>query len=257
MDMAGQRVRSAGWVMLVLMASATVLTACVTPAEFEKVRVKVVKLERKEAGSPAGQQRERIADLATEIERLFKALESMQGRLEVAEHQARTALDQSRAARQAAAGAAVGALALGAETTDGETTGEPKGQSSAEVKQYRAAYSAWRNNDFTRCIEKFRGFLQAYPDSVYVDDGAYWMADCYFKSGDFKTAVLRFDDVVVRHPDGNKAADALYRQGEALLRLGPNYANAAGKAFERVLTEYPDSKRVSEARRQLDLLGSG
>jgi tol-pal system protein YbgF len=99
--------------------------------------------------------------------------------------------------------------------------------------------------------------LQTYPDSAYADDAAYWMADCYFKRGDFKTAVLRFDDVVARYPTGNKAADALYRQGEALLRLGPGFGKAAGKAFERVLTEYPDSARAPEAKRQLDLLKSG
>jgi TolA-binding protein len=83
------------------------------------------------------------------------------------------------------------------------------------------------------------------------------LADCHFKQGDFKTAVLRFDDVVNRYPTGNKAADALYRQGEALLRMGPGYGNAAGKAFERVLKEYPDSARAAEAKRQLDLLKSG
>ena len=83
------------------------------------------------------------------------------------------------------------------------------------------------------------------------------MGTCYFKNGDFKTAVLRFDDVVVRYPGGNKAADALYRQGDALLRLGPNYGKAASKAFERVRAEYPDSDRAADAQKQLDLLGSG
>ena len=255
--MAVQRARSAVRVAFALLASATLVSACVTPAEFEKVRVKVVKLERDRSASPTGQQGERIADLATEIERLSRELRKMQGRIEVAEHQARSALKESRATRQDAASNAVAIPGPGAEGTDPVVPKPPKGQTSAEVEAYRSAYAAWRKNDYVKCIEKFRSFLQVYPDSAYVDDGAYWMADCYFKSGDFKTAVLRFDDVVARRPNGNKAADALYRQGEALLRLGPNYANAAGKAFERVLKEYPNSKRVSEARRQLDLLGSG
>ena len=29
---------------------------------------------------------------------------------------------------------------------------------------------------------------------------------------------MRFDDVVARYPKGNKAADALYRHGESLLK---------------------------------------
>jgi TolA-binding protein len=83
------------------------------------------------------------------------------------------------------------------------------------------------------------------------------MADCYFKRGDFKTAILRFDDVVARYPDGKRAPDALYRQGESLLRLGPRYGKAAGKAFERVVQEYPNSDRSIEAREQLELLRAG
>jgi TolA-binding protein len=83
------------------------------------------------------------------------------------------------------------------------------------------------------------------------------MAECHFKQGDYKSAILRFDDVVARYPEGDKSADALYRQGEALLKLGPGYAKAAGKAFERVIEEYPSSPRAAEAKRQLDLLGSG
>jgi len=241
---------------LVLLASATLASACVTPAEFEKVRVKVVKLERNQSATPAGQQRERMAELATEIERVSKQLRALQGRIEVTEHQARTALEESRAARRSAAGGAA-AVPVPGGGADAVVPQPAEGESAEEVAAYRAAYGAWRKNDYARCIEKFRGFLQSFPESAYADDGAYWMADCYFKSGDFKTAVLRFDDVVTRHPEGNKAADALYRQGEALLRLGPNFANAAGKAFERVIKEYPNSKRVPEARRQLDLLGSG
>jgi len=131
------------------------------------------------------------------------------------------------------------------------------GSSAAELAAYREAYAAWRAGDAQVCIDRFRNFLQTYPSSAYADDAAYWMADCYFKHGDYKTAVLRFDDVVTRHPKSGKAPDALYRQGEALLRLGPGFSKAAGKAFERVVKEYPDSARAAEARKQLDLLRSG
>jgi TolA-binding protein len=81
------------------------------------------------------------------------------------------------------------------------------------------------------------------------------MADCYFKQGDYQTAILRFDDVAGRYPTSDKAPEALYRQGEALLRLGPRYGKAARKAFERVINEYPNSERAEQARRQLELLG--
>jgi tol-pal system protein YbgF len=129
--------------------------------------------------------------------------------------------------------------------------------SSEELAAYRSGYSAWSRGDVAACIDQFRSFLQTHPASTYADDAAYWMADCHFKNGDLRSAVLRFADVVERYPTGNKAADALYRQGEALQKLGPTYGKAARTAFERVVKEYPDSARVGEAKKQLELLKAG
>ena len=100
----------------------------------------------------------------------------------------------------------------------------------------------------------------AHPDEpvvvVFDADGAtYWLADCYFKQGNFSAAVLRFDDVARNFPSGDKAPDALYRQGEALLRMG--HGTAAGNAFEKVIRDYPNSARAPEAKRQLQMLGKG
>jgi TolA-binding protein len=83
------------------------------------------------------------------------------------------------------------------------------------------------------------------------------MADCYETQGDNEKAILRFANVVERYPDGNKAPDALFRQGEVLLKLGPGYQKAARDVFERVVSEYPDSPRAAEAKRQLNLLSAG
>ena len=129
--------------------------------------------------------------------------------------------------------------------------------SSAEVVAYQEALAAWRSEDHKACVDLFRKFLQTYPSSVYADDGAYWMADCHFKQGDYRVAVLRFNDVVRVYPNGNKAADALYRQGESLLKLGPGFFDAARTVFKQVLEDYPDSDRAREAKERLEAIGTG
>jgi len=145
----------------------------------------------------------------------------------------------------------------GAPAAAGATTGSRAGASGEEVQAYRAAFAAWQRNDTDACIDQFRRFLNSYPSSIYADDGAYWMADCYYKKGDYKLAVMRFDDVVARYPRGNKAADALYKHGESLVKLGPSYTKAARRAFERVTEEYPDSPRAVEAKQQIERLDGG
>jgi tol-pal system protein YbgF len=231
-------------------------SGCVTIAEFRKLERQVHDMRRN--GGGGGADPTRVADLSAQIDDLQGEIRRLEGRLEVSEHRIDEAMREAKAARTEASAAGVapeedpGEAAVSEEAGDGAAS-----VGAGEVEAYRTAYDAWRSGDSETCIDRFRNFLQTYPASAYADDAAYWLADCHFKQGDYKTAVLRFDDVVSRYPTGNKAADALYRQGEALLRLGPGYGKAAGKAFERVLKEYPDSARATGAKRQLDLLGSG
>lgn len=245
------------WISLALtLAVAGLATGCVSVAEFRKVQRQVIDLQRQNSANTSPT---RVADLSAELDALRSEIEQLEGRLEVSEHRTDEALAEAQKAR-AASVVAVPPIdengipaAYSGRAPAGGDAGTP---AAGELEAYRAAYDAWRDGDPEVCIDRFRNFLQTNPASAYADDAAFWMADCYFKQGDFKTAVLRYDDVVSRYPEGNKAADALYRQGEALLRLGPGYGKAAGKAFERVLKEYPDSGRAVEAKRQLDLLGS-
>ena len=258
-----------------LLGCVLVTTGCVTVAEFRKLERDVIDMKRGGRAGGAAPPRERMAELATRLDALEREMEMLAGRVEVAEHRAGEALEEARSARQDAAMAPVGVpgapgapdgggLAAGMAGAEpgtgpsGAAADDPGSMTvSAEVAAYRAGYTEWRTGQWESCIDQFREFLQTYPSSAYADDAAYWLADCYFKQGDYKTAILRFDDVVTSYPEGNKAPEALYRQGEALLKLGPGFGKAAGKAFERVVNEYPRSGRATEARRQLELLGTG
>ena len=233
------------------------VTGCVTVAEFRKVQRDVVDLKRNEVRSGGGAPRERLAEIAARIDALEQESELLRGRLEVTEHRVGEALREARAARQEGATGAVeaGDMTPGdgsAPASEGAVGGNA--MLSEELAAYKAARSTWSASDWESCVDQLGEFLQTYPSSVYADDAAYWRADCYFQQGNYKKAILRFDDVVARYPNGNKAADALYREGEALLRLGPAYNTAARKAFERVLAEYPDSDRAAEASQQIELL---
>jgi tol-pal system protein YbgF len=231
-------------------AALPALTGCVGLAEFRKLQYEVRQMK---AGGGSGG---RLADVSSEIASLREEISQLEGRLEVNEHQVQEALEEAKKARLAAAqgGVASAPASAGADPTAGLP---PEASASEEVKTYRAAYDAWRAKDHQQCIDRFGQFLQSFPTSQYADDASFWLADCYFEQGDLKTAILRFDDVATRYPKSEKASEALYRQGEALLRLGPNFGKAAEKAFDRVVKEYPDSRRAEDARQQLKLLGAG
>jgi tol-pal system protein YbgF len=257
-----------------MIAGCVAVIGCATPADMRKLDQRVRALEH--GGATKGDAAKgRVADLGAEIEALQQAVDKMNGRLDVIEKQVQTAAQDARAARSeayggtgGAPGAAPGAAPGGAPAPGAAPTAAPGAPAnagaggpapgeaaSAEVQSYRDAYAKWRSGDAEGCVDLFSKFLQTYPASDYADDATYWLADCYFKQGNFSAAVLRFDDVARQYPSGDKAADALYRQGEALLRMG--HGTAAGNAFEKVLRDYPTSARAPEAKRQLQLLGAG
>ena len=243
-------VRTPRWLGLVALAlGAALATGCVTPADFRKVSNRVTDLERAR-GKGGAADRGRVADLASELEALHRGIDALNGRIEVVEYRVQEALEEARSARRDA-----NTPSAAAAVPDGEEAPASDSASSQEVRDYRAAVGEWRSGNASGCVDQFTKFLQTYPASEYADDATYWLADCYFKQGNYSAAVLRFDDVARQYPSGNKAADALYRQGEALLRMG--HGKAAGNAFEKVLRDYPNSARAPEAKRQLDLLGTG
>jgi len=238
---------------LLVLATLPGLLGCVGLAEFRKLQYEVRQMKAGGGGSGGPQ---RLADVSSEIEALNEKVSQLEGRLEVAEHQTQEALEEAKKARLAATqGVSSAPAAQGA--SEDPTAGVPEASASEEVKSYRAAYDAWRGEDHQKCIDRFGQFLQSFPTSQYADDASFWLADCYYKQGDLKAAILRFDDVATRYPKSEKASEALYRQGEALLKLGPNFGKAAEKAFDRVVKEYPDSRRAEDARQQLKLLGAG
>jgi tol-pal system protein YbgF len=248
------------WARTLLLLTLPLLVGCVTVADHRKLQREVINLKHEGANRGGPAPRERMADLAARIDVLEQEIEMLNGRLEVTEHRSDQAVREARQARQTAATQGVnnpegmaGAPPLAAQAgPDGSAN--PNIALSEELVAYKAARSRWSRSDWEACVDHLGDFLQTYPSSVYADDAAYWRADCYFQQGEYKKAILRFDDVVSRYPKGNKAADALYREGEALVRMGPGFNKAAHKAFERVRAEYPDSDRAAEAQQQIELL---
>ena len=227
---------------------------CVSPADHRKLENRVADLARSgRRGNPSPQ----YAEMTAELQSLRAEVANLRGRIDIAERQAAEALAQAGRARRELAAAAGKPLegSPSSSRSDG-SSGQEAEAGSDELRTYRSSYAAWRSEDYNGCIDQFRKFLQTYPASGYADDAAYWMADCHFKQEDYRNAVLRFDDVVRNYPTGNKAPDALYRQGESLLKLGPGFREAARRAFDRVIKEYPGTPAARQAAEQLEAMGT-
>jgi tol-pal system protein YbgF len=217
---------------------------CATVAEQRKLEYEVNKMR---SGTSAAEQGKRIAELRAELDAMRAEVADLRGRVELAEHGTKQAAEDARAAREASA-ARPAPSAMEPELPE-------EGSASAEVALYREGFDAWRANDHATCIDRFGRFLQSFASSKLADDAAYWWADCHYKAGELQKAVLRFDEVATRYPESEKAPEALFREGETLLQLGPKFAKAARQVFQRLIDEFPDHKRAQDARERLAIIG--
>ncbi len=228
---------------------AVLLGGCITVSEFRALEREVGELKSAPGGRVTSDA-SRVAELGAELEDLRVEVGRLRGELEEVRRSAAEARDRAEREPRVSGGT----------TAPVVQTAPPSAPATQEVREYEEAFRYYRETDYTTAIDRFRAFLQNHPSSDYADNAMFWMGESYFRVGDFERAVLTFEDVVNRYPDGNKVSDALYRQGIALMKLGQRegqaatYESAAREIFDRIVTEYPQSERVAEARRQLEKL---
>jgi len=128
--------------------------------------------------------------------------------------------------------------------------------SDAEQQAYDEAFAALRATRYADAAESFAAFLERWPDSAYAPNAQYWMAETYYVTRDFQTALDLFDQLLTRYPDSSK-------QGDALLKIGFSHFelqrwNEARAALEQVRSQFPDTTlaRLAEGRlRDMRLAG--
>ncbi|HSH28149.1 MAG TPA: tol-pal system protein YbgF, partial [Wenzhouxiangella sp.] len=128
--------------------------------------------------------------------------------------------------------------------------------SEEEKSAYDRAFRALRETRYADAAERFSSFLEQYPDSVYAPNALYWLAETYYVTRDFETALDYFSELLERFPNSGK-------QGDALLKIGFSHYelerwNQARAALEQVRSQHPGTTlaRLAESRlRDMRLAG--
>lgn len=125
-----------------------------------------------------------------------------------------------------------------------------------EQALYDRAFRALRETRYADAAEGFSTFLDSHPDSAYAPNALYWLAETYYVTRDFDTALSFFSQLLDQYPDSNK-------EGDALLKIGFSYYelrqwSEARAALEQVRSQYPGTTlaRLAETRlRDMRLAG--
>ena len=187
-----------------------------------------------------------FSDAAGHAHYLLGRLDFAQGAWENARDRlAAVALDNARADY------ANDALDMGlliAEELENPTGGPTRLQTYASCIYYEMAR---RPDDHRQALEDFIAAARSdYPgDDHLLDRVRLELAGIYADEGRFKPAVVLCSRVAQDHPDGYRAAAALYRQGVYLIRAGRE--REGREVWERLLVQYPDALETDDTRERL------
>ena len=77
----------------------------------------------------------------------------------------------------------------------------------------------------------------------------YWKGETFYVENDYESAILSFQDVIDKYAGGEKAPDAMLKQGLSFQALKDK--RNARILYELLLSKYPKSPAAGKARQKL------
>ena len=121
-------------------------------------------------------------------------------------------------------------------------------------KDYDEGWNLLKSRDYRGAIAQFKKFLRKHPTSSFADNAQYWVGESYYALREFDQAILEFDAVRRKYPNGDKVPAALLKQGYAFAELGDKVD--ARLILQEVIDRYPQSAEAAKAREKVRTLGS-
>jgi tol-pal system protein YbgF len=129
---------------------------------------------------------------------------------------------------------------------------EPEETAVDPEEAYSVAYTKFKDGDYEVARKLFRQFLVQFPDTEYSDNAQFWVGDCFYREKQYEDAILEFEEVIKRFPEGNKVPDALLKQAFAFIERGDR--NTARLLLEKIADQYPDSPQAETAADKIKVI---
>ncbi|WP_020483183.1 tol-pal system protein YbgF [Methylomonas sp. MK1] len=118
-----------------------------------------------------------------------------------------------------------------------------------EKERYQSAYDTLRNGHNAQAIKMFQDLLKDFPAGEFADNSQYWLAEAHKINREFDAARAAFNKVVSQYPNSSKVPDALLKLGYIEFDL-QNTAKARDY-LTRVTTSYPGTTAAHLAEKKL------
>ena len=117
---------------------------------------------------------------------------------------------------------------------------------SQEDEIYRMAKQAFDQGDSDAARKKFQELIQRFPESERADNAQFWIGEIYYREKWYEKAILEYQKVIEKYPKGNKVPASLLKQGFAFYNLGDK--SNSRLILEELIKKYPKSNEAKIAK---------
>lgn len=114
---------------------------------------------------------------------------------------------------------------------------------------YTAAKKLFDDGDYDTAREQFQAFLKENPKSKRADNAQFWIGETYYHEKWYEKAIVEYQKVIEKYPNGNKVAGALLKQGLAFYEIGDK--GNAKLILKELIRKFPKSKEAQLAEKKL------
>lgn len=125
-----------------------------------------------------------------------------------------------------------------------------KGKKQKIVKKlYKAAMAELNGGKKLEAMNSFSRLLEKHGTHDLADNALYWMAEIAYTDTNYRQALMWFQDVILRYPEGNKLPDSMLKSALCYAKLGDSaYAQKMLSEVETLFAAAPVAKVARERR---------
>ncbi|HZP45099.1 MAG TPA: outer membrane protein assembly factor BamD [Candidatus Binataceae bacterium] len=122
------------------------------------------------------------------------------------------------------------------------------------AKLYRAGLADLTAGRYAQGLAKLQDLQRRYPKSDLSEPAEYFSGNALYELGQSEKAILQFNDLTMRFPEGKYTSSALLREAQAFTKI--NDPIDARLTLQKLLTDHPNSPEAPAAKSMMASLTS-
>lgn len=114
---------------------------------------------------------------------------------------------------------------------------------------YKAGLDAINDKKTKEAKDKFKQYLKEAPDGPLANNAQFWIGESYYVEGNYERAILEYDEVLNKYPDGGKVPAAMLKQAMAFEKIKNLKTSQA--LFKKLVKKFPDSDEAKVAKKKI------